>query len=429
MLAPHFGLEKKPFPLLPTGAEVFVSPQAATLINEIRAACADQDAILTVSGARGVGKTTLVKRALSATGLRRQTVTIDGEPLKAAEVLESLLLLFGFTELPASKDAQLAAWRQKLDELKAADIHVFIVIENAQATGLDVIEELAALSAAAGETSAGARMVIMGDENLGDMIEGSELAELQQRISLAHTVLPLTEAELRGYLKHSVRAAGGEFDVIFEEDCVALLLQLSEGIPRIVNAIVTTVMDAAAAQGLKQVTAKLTADVAAKSYDSAADRFEFKPEVTQDDVPQAANDDNPGSTDENHVSSPLPDLDALARAIARAQGDTRVTTDEFNGDTGSASWAAGPLLLSDTARERTITCGMDSAGEFGMAADEATTTMVEEAEDQEEVRQRLSEARTLDDVDDAMAETLFGEELNQCASIVANKKKAASNDR
>lgn len=425
MYAPQFGLENKPFPLLPAGAEVFVSPQAATLISQMRAACAGDDAIVTVSGPRGVGKTTLVKRALSATGLRRQTVTIDGEPLQSDEVLESLLMLFGFAEPPSGRDAQMATWQEKLGELKAANTHVFIVIENAQATGVDVIEELAALSAADGETAAGARMIILGDENLGELIENSKLLQVQQRISLAHAVAPFSEAEIRGYLKHSLRAAGGEFDAIFEDDCVALFLKLSEGVPRTINAIAEAVIGAACDQKIKPISAKFTADLAARFYDPVADRFDFKTEIARDSASQPAKNNSHESSVQSHHSPQAPDLDALARAIAVAQGDASIASGPANGESDSASWAERSVTLSDTARERTITCGMDSAGEFGMATDVVSPTIVDATGELEDVAQRLSEARTLDDVDDTMAETLFGEELNQIASVVARKKTAA----
>ena len=66
-----------------------------------------------------MGKTTLARRALEQTGLRRRMVTIDGEPLQAGEVLPSLLTLFGAIDLPETRAEQLADWRRLLTDLKA----------------------------------------------------------------------------------------------------------------------------------------------------------------------------------------------------------------------------------------------------------------------------------------------------------------------
>jgi type II secretory pathway predicted ATPase ExeA len=428
--APQFGLKKKPFPLLPAGPEVFVGPQAATLISTLRDACDPSDAVITVSGSSGTGKTTLVRRALQQTGLRRRTVTIDGEPLQAGDVLESLLTLFGCSDLPDGKDAQLATWHQLLRELKEADAHVFIVIENALLTGADVIAELTTISTASDQLP-GARMIIMGDEHLEQLLESPELAQCRQRVSLQHTLSPFCEAEIRGYLRHSLRAAGGDFGAIFDEDCITLLLQLSEGIPRTVNAIVETVLAAATERQVHPISAKLVAEVAAKAYDPARDRFDFS---TPD---SAGAETNPTTCADAGVTNggtdpvQMPDLDALARAISVANGKGDTPPPLADSEAASASCAEQSLTLSDTARERAISFGMDSAEASFVATNIAAEPLADAKEDLELIARRLADARTLNDIDDAMAETLFGNDLDEIAAIVTGKKQArpAANDQ
>lgn len=384
--AAQFGLKKKPFALHPEGPEVFVGPQAATFISRFRDACARSDAIITVSGPRGTGKTTLVRRALEQSGLRRKTVTIDGEPLPAGEVLASLLTLFGLSDLPDSKDEQLATWRQLLSEHRAANIHVCIVVENALAAGADVIAELVTIRAACSEEVPGARMIIMGDENLGDLLETVELEGLRERVSLTDSLAPFCEAEVRGYLTHSLRIAGADFGTIFEEDCVALLHQLSEGIPRAINTIVETVLNTATEQQVRPITAKLTAEVAAEAYDATPDRFGFRPPVSADASEKAAGNADTGRTSAAPATVQMPDLEALARAISRAHGDG------------------------------------DDAPDPSRAASVPPSSAPADADEKlEGVQRRLAEARTLDDVDDVMAETLFGNELElNAAKAVGN---------
>ena len=432
--APQFGLTKKPFPVLPAGPEVFVGPQAALLISALRDACEPSDAVITVSGSCGTGKTTLVRRALQQTGLRRRTVTIDGEPLQASDVLESLLTLFGCSELPDGKDAQLAIWQQLLCELKEADTHVFIVIENALLTGADVIAELTTISTASDQLP-GARMIIMGDEDLEQLLEAPELAQCRQRVSLQHTLSPFCEAEIRGYLRHSLRAAGGDFGAIFDEDCITLLLQLSEGIPRTVNAIVETVLAAATERQVHPISAKLVAEVAAKAYDPARDRFHFgSPDSAgADNNDPTRADAGPDAGVPNGWTDPvqMPDLDALARAISIANGQGNTAPPLADNEAASASCAEQSLTLSDTARERAISFGMDSAEASFVATNIAAEPLADAREDPDMIARRLADARTLNDVDDEMAETLFGNDLDQIAAIVTGKKQArpAANDQ
>ena len=56
----HFGLKKRPFRASASGTDVFVGPQAAKTMSGIKKALSADDAVVTVSGPVGIGKTTLV---------------------------------------------------------------------------------------------------------------------------------------------------------------------------------------------------------------------------------------------------------------------------------------------------------------------------------------------------------------------------------
>ena len=85
----------------------------------------------------------------------------------------------------------------------------------------------------------------------------------------------MSEAELRGYLMHCFRNAGGEFEKAFEADCVAVIHAASGGTPRIANNIVEAVMTAATAKDVVPVTSSLVAEVAQEQFDyeSPAEHF------------------------------------------------------------------------------------------------------------------------------------------------------------
>ena len=76
MYQQHFGLKKRPFRATPTNADVFVGPQAATTMSGIKTALAISDAIVTISGPVGCGKTTLVQHALASIGGNRKIISV-----------------------------------------------------------------------------------------------------------------------------------------------------------------------------------------------------------------------------------------------------------------------------------------------------------------------------------------------------------------
>lgn len=410
-----FGLTGNPFPELARGSDVFVGPQAAKFIGQFRQALARDDAVVAVSGPAGSGKTTLVKKGLAAAGTRRKTVTVGGAPLQPDEVVEHLLIIFGLANVPDDRADRLRAWQEVKDELQAADIRLFVVIENALETGADVIAEFCALTDKGTGSGAGGSIVLMGDARLADLAASTELEAVRERLTLNISLAPFSESELRGYLRHAFRTAGGDFDALFDDDCVALLSQLSEGIPAAANSIVNRCLARAADRQLHTVSAKLLAEVGAAAYDTGQERFNFW-------QPAAA---GPAARRQE------PDLEALARAVAKAKGSA-YTPAQTNGEQlpGTTPATASAASASDESSEEAIASGIDSAGQFGLDSNTVTATLTDNNGDLDEIARRLAEAKTIDDVDDAMGETLFGEEMALMAAAVQAKvaQKDASND-
>ncbi len=410
-----FGLTEDPFPELAMGSRVFVGPKAAQFIGQFRRALDNDDAVVLVSGPGGIGKTTLVTKSLAATGKRRKTVTVGGAPLEPDEVVQHLLFVFGMAVVPTDRAERLHTWQNIKNELHAADLRLFIVIEDAPETGADVLAEFGMLTEKDADSGAAGNLILMGDARLEDLVAAPDLAALRERVGLDVTLQPLSESELRGYLRHAFRAAGGDFDAVFDADCLALLAQLSDGIPAAVNSIASECLVRAADRNLDRISAKLLAEVGAAAYDARQERFAFW------QLPAA----------KPTAKKQEPDLEALARAVAKARGQ-EIATVQTNGkeQAGVLPKTADASSVTDAAREKAIASGMDSAGQFGLNSETATATLTEAGGNLDEIARRLADAKTIDDVDDAMAETLFGEEMAAMAAAVRSRVSGedASND-
>ncbi|NQV86331.1 MAG: AAA family ATPase, partial [Woeseiaceae bacterium] len=253
MYAQHFGLKKRPFRKNASGSDVFVGPQIATIMAGLKKALAGSDSIVTVSGPVGTGKTTLVNRALESISDSRKIVHLARMRLDSKDVLEFLLDELGVQGRPSGIIQQFGLFRRCLRELDASNVRVFIAVEDATHLGAETLAELEALTAADAGESDGASIVLMGDENLGDMLVGPQLVRLQQRIRHRYKVAPLCPAELRGYLRHCFRLAGGDFERLFEVNAAPLLHHLCGGVLRINNNLVDSVLATASDQDLSQV--------------------------------------------------------------------------------------------------------------------------------------------------------------------------------
>jgi general secretion pathway protein A len=288
MYEQHFGLKKRPFRANANGTDVFVGPHIAATMAGLKNALIANDAIVTLSGPVGSGKTTLVNRALESNGSNQKMILVTRMRLDSNDVLELLLDELGLEERPNGTIQKFALFRRHLKKLAESDKRVLIAIEDAAHLGADTLAEIEALTAADAGESEGASIVLMGDEAMNTMLREAPLARVQQRIRQRLTLAALPLAEMRGYLRHCFRLAGCDFEQVFEPNAADLLHHLSDGIPRIANNLVESAMTAAADQGMDQVATTLLARIAENEYGLSAADFDLAPkaEVTPVSKPE-----------------------------------------------------------------------------------------------------------------------------------------------
>jgi type II secretory pathway predicted ATPase ExeA len=266
MYEERFGLKSNPFRTNAEGASVFVGPSQAKVISRIHKALSAADNIVTVSGPVGVGKTTIVTRALETNKQNQLVAWIGRMRLAADEVLQLLLAGFGITRQVPGTVRQFAVFQRLLNERAAADTRVVIVIEDALRIGTEALLELEAITATDTGNAGGANIILMGPPEIDKRLMFPELARLKQRSRLGQKIVALDASEVRGYLKHCLRVAGKEYDDLFDDDVASMLYRLSEGIPRVINNICDAALTEADEENHNRITRQLVLAVAADVY-------------------------------------------------------------------------------------------------------------------------------------------------------------------
>ena len=311
MYEQHFGLKKRPFRANAIGTDVFVGPHIAATMAGIKKALSTNDAIVTVSGPVGSGKSTLVTRALESISDSRIIIRVARMRLDSEDVLELLLDELGVQDRPRGTIQKFTLLRRRLKELEENKTRVIVAVEDSVRLGADTLGEIEALTSADAGESEGASVVLMGDDNLTAVLAKPQLVRIQQRIRQRITVIPQCAAELRGYLRHCFRLAGGEFEKTFEANAAELLHHLSNGVPRIANNLVESAMTTAADQDLDQVTSTLLARIAENEYGLSAAGFDLTAQAERKPVlvPEAVSKPEPV---EEPALAPVPEAVSLA---------------------------------------------------------------------------------------------------------------------
>jgi general secretion pathway protein A len=262
----HFGLERRIFRGNAAAADVFVGPQTASILTGIKKALSGTDAVVTLTGPVGSGKSTAVAHSLSAISGKNAIVRVGRFPLQRGELLDLLFDHMRIQQRPQRGNQKLVLFRQLLFNLAQNDSRMFILVEDAPFLGPDMLAELEVVTAADTGPSDGAAIVLMGDEYLKELLASKSLARLRQRIRLRRTLEPCSVDELGGYLRHCLRQAGGDFDKIFADGATELLHELSGGILRVANNLVESSMEAAADANAGVVALELVSRIADEEF-------------------------------------------------------------------------------------------------------------------------------------------------------------------
>jgi type II secretory pathway predicted ATPase ExeA len=266
MYEKHFGLKSRPFGSKADGASVFVGPQQSKTIASLQKGLAAADAVVTVTGQVGGGKTTIVNRALETLPTGRTAARIGRMHLSPQEVIDLLMAGFGIKQSHQGSIRRFAAFRRLLQAQSESGIPVAIVIEDAHRLGVEALAEVEALTAADGGDAAAANIILMGQPGLHDLLSTPDLARLKQRVRLRQEIAPLSLAEVRGYLKHSIREAGGDYDAVFDSGVAEIIHGCSEGIPRMINTLCETALTTAMEDHSARVTATVMRQVALEAF-------------------------------------------------------------------------------------------------------------------------------------------------------------------
>ena len=266
MYESHFALKSRPFGSKAEGGAVFVGPQQAKIMTNLHKGLVARDAVVTVTGPVGVGKTTIVNRALQSISPGRMAAWVGRMHLAHDEVLDLLLAGFAIRQQAKGTIRRFAAFRRLLAERATAGVPVAIVVEDAHRIGADALVELESLTAADTADATGANIILMGRPDLLKLLATPELARMQQRNRLRQKIEPFSAAEVTGYLKHCIREAGGEYEKIFGNGVAGIVFGCSGGIPRIVNTICESALTTAMEENRSCVSAALMYQVAVDAF-------------------------------------------------------------------------------------------------------------------------------------------------------------------
>ena len=251
-----FGLVDAPFRLTPDPRYLFLSPKHADALAHLRLGLEESSGFVCITGDVGTGKTTLLRSFLAGLGQDTSTAYIFNPTLSPLELLQTINAEFGIAGGNSRRDL-IEALNAHLLRQREAGRRCIVVIDEAQAVSIEVLEQLRLLSNLETTTEKLLRIVLVGQPQLRGLLLHPELVQLNQRITLRWHIGPLSRSETAAYVGHRIDVASqGQAPQIFSRLAVRHIHHYADGVPRLINMVAHRALLAAFAAGQRTVSAR-----------------------------------------------------------------------------------------------------------------------------------------------------------------------------
>ncbi|MBA3884646.1 MAG: AAA family ATPase [Acidobacteria bacterium] len=271
----YYGFSEKPFNLTPDPKYLYKSQSHAGAFELLQYAIRRREGFVVVTGDIGTGKTTLCRAVLENLDRKTFAALILNPFLSEEDLLRAILQDFGVVSREEIKRGRLhgvskleliETLNEFLLSLLPLGAGALLIIDEAQNLPLQVLEQIRILSNLETDKEKLLQIVLVGQQNLRELLRSPELRQLDQRISIRFELEPLDPEETAAYVAHRLAIAGGGA-VRFAPSALELVHRSTSGIPRLINLL----CDRALLGGYSARTARITPEIVA----SAAAALEF----------------------------------------------------------------------------------------------------------------------------------------------------------
>jgi general secretion pathway protein A len=258
MYKQFFGLKERPFHLTPNPAFLYLSKSHEEALAHLTYALSQGDGFVEITGEVGTGKTTLCRAFLANLDDSTHAAYIFNPKLDATQLLKAINDEFAVDSCADNAKELIDSLNAFLMQSKSEGKKVILLIDEAQNLTPSVLEQLRLLSNLETTIDKLLQIILVGQPELGAMLDSYELRQLGQRITLSCYLAPLNFTETKEYINHRLHIAASKQTVKFDRVCYKLIYKYSEGIPRRINIVCDRVLLTAFGLDSRKITGKIT---------------------------------------------------------------------------------------------------------------------------------------------------------------------------
>lgn len=234
-----YQLKENPFNVTADPDFFFSSKFHSEAMSHLLYGIEQRKGILVITGEVGTGKTTLCRKLLKHANKRTKFALILNPNFSEIELLQMIIHDFGLRCKEQNKIALLNTLNKFLIKESAKGHNVIVVIDEAQNLGVAQLEQIRLLSNLETEKDKLLQIILVGQPELDEKLQLSELRQLRQRIAVHYHIQPLEKNDMKNYIYHRLakvmQTAFPMQQIIFTDEALDTLFQVTKGAPRAIN--------------------------------------------------------------------------------------------------------------------------------------------------------------------------------------------------
>lgn len=268
MYTNFFGLSEKPFAITPDPRYLYLSERHAEALAHLLYGINEAGGFIQLTGEVGTGKTTIVRTLLSRVPHHADVALILNPRITPVEFLLTICEELGLGLDEADRDSvkqMVDALNRRLLSAHAEGRRIVVIVDEAQNLSAEVLEQVRLLTNLETATQKLLQIILIGQPELRELLDRTDLRQLAQRITGRYHLKPLSREETQQYVRHRLRVAGASGD-IFTQAALREVHRVSSGIPRVINVCCDRALLGAYTQEIRKVTPALVRRAAGEVY-------------------------------------------------------------------------------------------------------------------------------------------------------------------
>ncbi|MGH8122115.1 MAG: AAA family ATPase [Rudaea sp.] len=240
MYLEFYGLKEAPFSITPDPRYVFLSERHRDALAHLLYGVGKGGGggFVQLTGEVGTGKTTLCRLLLEQLPENTRVALVLNPKLSPIELLESICdeLHLAIADRKGSLKGLVDALNAYLLDAYAQGLRVVLIVDEAQNLSTESLEQVRLLTNLETPTQKLLQIILLGQPELRQKLNDTELRQLAQRITARYHLTPLDRDETEAYVRHRL-AVAGSLRSPFSRLALRALYKRSGGVPRLINVI------------------------------------------------------------------------------------------------------------------------------------------------------------------------------------------------